>query len=70
VNVSSAYHVIIYQGWVALHFACGGGRTDMALLLVSYGADPMITNEVWSSSCVFSLYYHKDAGTAGWEVRL
>jgi ankyrin repeat protein len=42
VNVSSIYHVIIYQGWTALHFACFHGNTDVSLLLLSYGADPTI----------------------------
>jgi ankyrin repeat protein len=46
VNVSSAYHVIIYQGWTALHWACERGYTDIALLLISYGADATIRDNV------------------------
>jgi ankyrin repeat protein len=46
VNVSSAYHVIIYQGWTALHIACDDGYTEIALLLVSYGADATIKDYV------------------------
>jgi ankyrin repeat protein len=46
VNVSSAYHVIIYQGDTALHLACNYGNTDMALLLISYGADATIKDKV------------------------
>jgi ankyrin repeat protein len=46
VNVSSAYHVIVYQGETALHLACCRGNTDVALLLLSYGADATIKSEV------------------------
>jgi hypothetical protein len=47
VNVSSAYHVIIYQGRTALHWACSRANTDIAQLLISYGADPTIKDGVW-----------------------
>jgi hypothetical protein len=35
-----------YQVYTALHFACEYGNTDMALLLISYGADATIKDWV------------------------
>jgi ankyrin repeat protein len=56
VNVSSAYHVIIYQGWTALHCACRYGNADRALLLISYGADVTIKDNVRPT--IYSLHTH------------
>jgi ankyrin repeat protein len=55
VNVSSAYHVIIYQGRTPLHFACDDGYTDIALLLLSYGVDATIKDDVRPTT-QFDLY--------------
>jgi ankyrin repeat protein len=65
VNVSSAYHVIIYQGLTALHIACGHGYTDIALLLVSYGADATIINYVRPTNFCFARIINQNCPLVG-----